>query len=686
MVFAACVSFVLPVWDTPIDFRPDVASAPTLVRLLADKTGLKLTTNLNVANDIVGIVAPSATPREIMDQLAYTIDAKWIEAGGEWTLVRTPEQFAAQKSKALEDARDRIQKAIDKIVEPKAWTEGDAKVVAQRINEFQKKYNGAGMLGPEYTEIRKAMPAQRLLARFLKVVPVADLASIGTGDRIVYSTAPNKMQRPMPNALKSDIEQFTNESSLLADAWIDSGEGAQFFVAPRRGKVEEVVVSISRTGFGGLTAELRAFDSNDGGLGDASLGVDSSFTDGIKPEKLTDSDKLIELRPLSKQLVAIAQDAMQNKPMNPPEELRQRFYHPKESEPMALVNTEGMQALSSVEKKNVVIAFPEPQIFGVLVLSPDGKITIRRFQQSLTAMGDTREEHDGWICYKERDPIAGRTRRIDRASLENYYKRVERDKRAGLEALAELTLKHPTPLEHTMFPIYVMLTGSYLSNMRYDGDLNLVRLYGTLTGAQKESLKRGDKLGIDAFSNPQKQYLSRFMFSKRYDSLTYEAVDGRGGDIYNGRVQEPTEVFPNGLGGTFALSANVSDRPSLFRKESYGEVRPTTADQLAWEQYQGERPDLFPYASAYLDRQKGTQFISGHENQWEFRIRLTPYASTSAILTDNAIPESGFMSADQLPADFKAEVRKKLDALREQYKNAKPGEFGGRSGSPPPAR
>lgn len=685
MVFAACVSFVLPVWDTPIDFRPDVASAPTLVRLLADKTGLKLTTNLNVANDIVGIVAPSATPREIMDQLAYTIDAKWIEAGGEWTLVRTQEQFAAQKSKALEDARDRIQKAIDKIVEPKAWTEGDAKVVAQRINEFQKKYNGAGMVGAEYTEVRKTMPAQRLLARFLKIVPVADLAAIGTGDRIVYSTSPNKLQRPMPASLKTDIEQFTKESNLLADAWIDAGEGAQFFVSPKRGKVDEVVVSISRTGFGGLTAELRAFDATDGGLGDASLGVDSDFLDGVKPEKLIDSDKLIELRPLSKALVAVAQDAMQNKPMNPPEELRQRFYHPKDSEPMALINTEGMQAMSAFEKKPVIIAFPEPQIFGVLALSPDGKITIRRFQQSLTAMGDVSEDHGGWICYKERDPIAGRIRRIDRASLDSYYRRIERDKRNGLDALAELTLKHPTPLEHTMFPIYVMLTGNYMSNMRYDGDLNLVRLYGTLTGAQKDALKRGEKFGIEAFSNPQKQYLSKFMFSKRYDSLTYEAVEGQG-DIYNGRVQEPTEVFPNGLGGNFALSAVVSDRPSMFKREPYGEVRPTSPDQLAWDQFQSERPDLFPYASAYLDRQKGARYVSGHENQWEFRIRLTPYASTSANLTDNTVPDSGFLTADQLPADFKADVRKKLDAIREQYKNVKPGEFGGRTGSPPPSR
>lgn len=684
MVFSACVSFVLPVWDTPIDFRPDVASAPTLVRLLADKTGLKLTTNLNVANDIVGIVAPAATPREIMDQLAYTIEAKWIEAGGEWTLVRSQEQIEAQKAKSFEDAKARIQKAIEKIAEPKPWSEGDAKVVAQRINEFQKKYSGAGVLGMEYTEVRKTMPAQRLLARFLKLAPVADLATIGTGDRIVYSTAPNKLQRPMPGSLKADIQQFTNESNLLADAWIDAGEGAQFFVAPKRGKVDEIVVSVARTGFGGLTAELRAFDANDGGLGDASLGIDSDLVDGLKPDKLIDSDKLIELRPLSQYLVAVAQDAMQNKPMNPPEELRQRFYHPKDKEPMALINTEGMQAMSSYEKKPVIIAFPEPQIFGVLALSPDGKITIRRFQQSLTAMGDTQEEHDGWICYKERDPIAGRSRRIDRVSLDGYYRRVERDKRAGLDALAELTLKHPTPLEHTMFPIYVMLTGSYLSNMRYDGDLNLVRLYGTLTTDQKGSLKRGEKLNIDAFSPPQKQYLSRFMFSKRYDNLTYETVDGLGGDIYSGRVQEPTEVFPNGLGGSFALSAVVSDRPSLFRKEFYGEVRPTSADMVAWEQYQNERQDLFPYASVNAQRVKDARYVSGHENQWEFRIRLTPYASTTSVLTDNTFPDSGFLTIDQLPADFKKEVGQKLEALREQYKNAKPGELGGRTGSPPP--
>lgn len=678
--------------DEPIDFRPDVATAPTLVRLLAEKTGLKLKTNGNVANDVVGIVAPKNSPREIMDQLAYTIEAKWIEAGGEWTLVRTDEQTKAQEAQSLRVNVERLKAAVKKLPEPSAWAEADAKSAAMRIEAFQKQ-SANGSPGPQYMAIRELMPGQRLLTRFLKSVDPQELASIKLGDRVVYSAGtPNRMQRPLPIGLANEIKSFTDETRLLADAWVEGPEeGARYFLKPTVGVVSKLLIAVSRSSLGGLRIELQAYSDKGISLADVMTSVDSEFGPDVKPEKLVEGDKVIELKPLSKMLLTFAQQAMSGRPLPSSDELRQRFYHPKENEPMALVNTEGMQALATETGKPFIAAFPEPQIFGVLALSPDGKITVRRFQQSLSKMGAVLEDRNGWTCYREVDPALGRRRRVDRSALDAYFRRIDRDKRAGLDAFAEFVLKHPTPLEDTMFPIYMMLTGSSEANFRYEDDLNIVRLYGLLSPLQREALRKGEALPITAFSPDQARVITRYLYGKRYQSMNYESPPVAAGDTserltpWNTAVREPTEAFPNGIGDPFTLTAEVTDSPSWFRKEYYGENRPVTAHQVAWEQLSSERVDLFPYMANQPQRQD-LGYIQGQARQWIFKLKIAKFVSTRSELSDHTIPTGPYISRANLPASFKDEIEKALVEMRKQYKDVKPGDFGVGRGSPPPGR
>lgn len=691
------VSFAWVLWsavamDEPIDFRPDVATAPTLVRLLAEKTGLKLKTNGNVANDVVGIVAPKNSPREIMDQLAYTIEAKWIEAGGEWTLVRTDDQTKAQEAKSLALNLERLKAAIKKLPEPAPWTDADAKSAAMRIDTFQKQ-NSNGNPGSQYATIRDLMPGQRLLTRFMKVVDPQALAAIKLGERVVFSAAnPTKMQRQMPMGLTNEIKSFADEARLLADSWIESSdEGGRYFLKPTTGTVSKLLVSVTRSSLQGLRIDLQAFNEKGVSLTEAMMSVDSEFGDNVRPEKVVHGDKLVELRPMSKVLLSAAQQAISGRPFVPTDEVRQHFNHPKDHEPMSLVNTEGMQALAAETGKPFIAIFPEPQIFGALVLAPDGKLTVRRFQQSLNMMGATLEDHGGWTCYREADPVLGRRRRIDRAAMDAYFRRIDRDKRSGLDAFAEFVLKHPTPLEDTMFPIYMMLTGSSEANFRYEDDLNIVRLYGLLAPQQKEALRKGEALPITAFSPDQAKVISKYLYGKRYQSMSYDSVPSVAGDPseprtpWNTVLREPTEAFPNGIADPFTLSAVVTDSPSWFRKEYYGENRPVTAHQVAWEQLSSERIDLFPYMANQPQRQD-LGYIQGQARQWSFKLRISKSISTNADLSDHTIPNGPYISRGNLPASFKEEIDKQLAELRKQYKDVKPGDFGVGRGSPPPGR
>ena len=97
------LAFAIPALDKPIDFRPDVATVPNLVAKLAKQSGLRLTTGKTVTNDVVAVVAPYNSPREIMDQIAYAIEAEWKESGGEWTLFRSDAMLKdqAKRDKAI---------------------------------------------------------------------------------------------------------------------------------------------------------------------------------------------------------------------------------------------------------------------------------------------------------------------------------------------------------------------------------------------------------------------------------------------------------------------------------------------------------------------------------------------------------------------------------------------------------
>ena len=160
------LSLIRPALDDPIDFPTTVATAPQIVKALADKSGLTMRCSQNVANDVVGISPQKNTARQIMDQLAYAIQAEWKQEGGVWMLGRSEATVKAQEAKAQMLLAEAIQKSLDKLPKDAVIQESDAKSLAQQADTFQKQNQGDNrVLGDNYTQLQNKMPAYRLLTR-----------------------------------------------------------------------------------------------------------------------------------------------------------------------------------------------------------------------------------------------------------------------------------------------------------------------------------------------------------------------------------------------------------------------------------------------------------------------------------------------------------------------------------------
>jgi len=302
-------------------------------------------------------------------------------------------------------------------------------------------------------------------------------------------------------------------------------------------------------------------------------------------------------------------------------------------------------------------------------------------------MKATREEINGWICFREHNPALGRMRRVDRASLDQYYRRIERERRAGLDAFAELVLKHPTPLEASLFPIHLMIAGSPRANYTYADDLSIVRFYGLLSRDQKEALRSGRDIPLASFSPQQAGVLSNFYYNMRHHSFNNEwpiAADGsrllpdRTGEI----LGEPTEAYPKGLVAPFAVSAQVIDFPAVFRILLSGEARSNTPVALAWERFQQQRPDIFPWASQ-VGQEANRGYVEGQVIRWEFKFRVSPWLSFTTRLSDDVVPAGPVKKFAELPQSFRDQVAENLARMEREHRDFRI-ENGGIRRQPPP--
>ncbi|MEQ1820953.1 MAG: hypothetical protein ABL949_00410 [Fimbriimonadaceae bacterium] len=687
------LSFLLTLsLQAPIEFKPGVARVPIIVAKLAEKTGLKLRSGINLQNDVVGICAPRATKEEIMARLAASVDGEWVTQGDEQTLVRTEETEKRQLREHEQHVAKRVQESLDKLPGDYLTDDAQQKAVSElkRLNGLSDPNHFDPNVYAQRQKAAEAAPLQRFLYKVIKRIGTAKLLEKNPWGRLVFTISPNRLQKKLPATL-AEVEAMTKAHDTFADL-VGDKDLPDFYNNPAKkigSPVANMIVSVKQRPLvenGGLSVSLKLISKKGEMLAQVQYSVTNGpFAQGPPVVLPTGKDTIIELDNLSKQFVATIKN-LQSGPnqtaVSP--ELSAFMRRPDQNEITGLVTTECLNSIALSTQKNVVLSMGDLSFFMLGFQSIDGKATVRRFDSAMSQTGRVREEAGGWITYRATDPCQDRIIRLNRTMMTEYFKRIESGA-TRLDSFAKMALQHPGLLEDTSYPVFFLLLGQQPPG-NFGRSLNAVRFFGVMSSEQKKAALAGSlDLKVHDLSKDQYRYAELLAFGEGDEINSYTAqapAEVSANDTHGPPLTEPTFTYPEGLVDPFSIRISAIDKPSMFSVQSYGSY-PSDENSIAFDLLQIERQDLFPYAGS-MDTQNRT-YVQGHQRTWQMDFFVTPNGSLNQQLNDHTVPAGAGKKYRDLPDEFKKVVQERLVELRRQYKDMKPTDFGnGPRKSPPP--
>lgn len=148
---------------------------------------------------------------------------------------------------------------------------------------------------------------------------------------------------------------------------------------------------------------------------------------------------------------------------------------------------------------------------------------------------------------------------------------------------------------------------------------------------------------------------------------------------------EPTEALPRGIPPDATVTMTSRQVTQLFDADSTEKNGNSGMDTntVAWAIFMNERPELFAQDEKWA-MPKRFRIARGSEH--EIRIGFSRRLSARSVLLDWRAPDSATYTWETLPPDVRREIEAQLKEFREEFKDAKPGQFGVEDLVHPPRR
>jgi len=272
---------------------------------------------------------------------------------------------------------------------------------------------------------------------------------------------------------------------------------------------------------------------------------------------------------------------------------------------------------------------------------------------------------------------------IDRAMIGKVLRRVASGQPLTIEEKAFISYRMKEDYNWTFMSYLQAISMPNDNEAIYFGDKNAA-LYGSLSDLQRRKAFTEEGLTIAELTPEQRLMVEKQVFGP-YVYLNYQPSEqvaaGPGFDwdaFYNGVGREATELFPTGLPSTVTLKCVeakdeviIPSQPENSDEPWYG---PMPVDQFASQMFYGERPDLFPWAGRSKGFKNGT-FRMAKRRMVSITLTLKDKITLSGQLDEKNYSIAKPVNYNQLPSEVLATIQKKLDEMKEQYKDQKPGSF-----------
>lgn len=695
-----------PPQDVKVDFECAGAPVPQLVADLAKASGVALFAPTVFKSDVVVLRVEKTPLKDVMARLADLCAAEWQTSGGGFQLVVSPEKRRAEQARErkLQIAGfDRaLEKERKKMAALRPWGKDDAESVAIALSEMLKSMSQPGDDGSRYQALQAVearSPSGRAMTRILGSLDPRVLADLPDGDRVVFSTAPTRMQRPMPGSVISAMSGLAAEQNSWAAAlaklpkdpnqrpsmYSSSMESSQ----PYPDKVGKVLLAISKRGFptGEASASLWLYVADPKGHTIVkTFGNLSDPQSRVEPLKPKPNEPKIEASPYAKAIMGVMDgNHAMNQPL--PAELRDKLLNPEKFEPLALVTGDALVRVATSRHENLAALLPDYTIY-VGAFAARENFTASMFLQSFAMMGLVGAETNGWLEITPQAPTETRRERADRSVLGRFLRATVPAGRADLDALSTYAASIEGDLNYSIgFGLIQALlprSGDYT-------DGQLLRFYGQLTPATRQALEGGQKLVVSSLGAPALETLRHMIYGSENGTLQpiyRPGVDSpeSQADFYNGILHEPTEILGDGIPSDSTMEMPIQSETVLLAPAYVGSsganygARPMGAGEVAQMLLWKEKPEAMPGWQVDPDWDKH-KFNLSTRRELHMHFTFADRCEMRRTLTDTKPSTSPAVPYDQLPADFRKQVKDFLDSMR-KYNNG--GESGG--GTPPPGR
>ena len=655
MVFVALVA------QASIAFSAPAAPLSRLLPELGKAAGVRLEVDAKLAREVVLIRTQGAPLGELTKRIARVTGGEWTRNGEAYRLVLSSGQ----------DAKERRIEAVGR---------GEALATGIRQRQESRK-KGAYADG-----------GSGLIDGALAAIPTETLGSLGYKERVVFSTRPTAMQRPMPpGALRGmDLAKLPKPHPLGDLALPASGPVAVVFLALQTTNDEPglmaslVAADAAGTVVGGETSQYWTWQ-----------GASLSEAERPAPPK---PDAPLELSPATRALAASLagaragsgfdfageDDSRSRATMYSEADLSAKAaapadaLQPETKEPLGLVVGPMLAALAEGHTTSLVADIPDAAFDPAAEFASRPSSARAAVDAAWRTMGMDVVVEDGWTLVRPRRPAYARASRLDRAALGRALRIAAKDHVLSLDAQAEYAAAQPllpssSTFESTLFTLADLAIGKRIASSA-SGERRLLRVvhamggtlpkgpraFGTLPPAVREALLN---LVFNASNGPQLNF-------------SYKVGEGQGTILLGGNAvsaprlleEERTVAWGRGIPADAAFSVEDSSETSIFGIAASG-AHPRMSPHGGGYGMRSEagKPMVVSTTMPRLDR-----YGKGTVRSLRLSLRAAPRLFFSrAFETESFDPASPTIGFDDLPAeirkgieDTEAGVRRMLEQFR----------------------
>jgi len=635
-----------------VSFETRAARASEALKNLGQIAKIDFQTTPQTEGEILIISVKDMPMSDLMAKIATATSGEWKLEGKTYRLiasqlVRRQEERAeaaarleevnraiAQRVAGEQKQQDEMDKAAKKAAasaktQAKAGGKADAKAAGKGDVKTDVKTGGDDELDPAQAaemqaQMRGNMDETAMFTALIRGIDPAAFAQMESGQRIVFSTEPTRMQRGLGGNATAIINDFIQKHNAtvkempvetsdedFAGMSKDQIEEMRTMMRRQNGKIGQISKALlvaSKTDFmfgmgGGSQLELRLYDakgqiafSSQNGFQDESdlysrmaseavKGVDSEGNPVAKPAIPA---KTTTKPPAAKTPVEYSEDSKalmkastsmsgSNIRMTISDDLRRKLYLPNVYDPLSFATTDEILSVAKAEHKPVVADVPDTWYSGGMMSGrPDSAMTtVEQIKKQIEKKENVQTVPDAdCIVLKPAHPERARNDRLDRLALTALLQATDEK---GVPSLADysafaLRTAQPRMGDLTQSYLFMFIPNPLTEAFNMGSNWSMLRFWGLLNSEQRSVLLSSGKIPISGMTTAQRAQI---------EQLTYGANAKLALDDPNKKTDEFADVFSFGMdmamggGGTDYRSEATEVAPAGLPADGYIEAKAT---------------------------------------------------------------------------------------------------------------